>query len=53
MPLWPDFGIEKTNNDIGAVIGIGPETVLVLEAEKLRRPSSVKLATAGLEHGED
>ena len=52
-PLWPDFGIEKTNNDIGAVTGIGPETALVPEAEKLRRPSGVKLATAGLEHGED
>ena len=39
--------------DIGAVNGIELETVLVLEAEKLWRPSGVKLATAGLEHGED
>ena len=53
MPLWPDFGIEKTNNDIGAITGIRPETVLVSKAEKLRRPSGVKLASAVLEHGED
>ena len=39
--------------DIRAVIEIGPETVLVLEADKLWRLSGVKLATAGLEHGED
>ena len=53
MPLWPDFGIEKTDNDIRAVIGIRPETALVLEAEKLRRPNGVKLAMAVLEHSED
>ena len=53
MPLWPDFGIEKTNNDIGAVIGIGLETALVPEVEKLMRPSGVKLAMVGLEHSED
>ena len=51
--LWPDFDIKQTDNDIRAIIGIEPETVLVPEAEKLRRPSGVKLATAGLEHGED
>ena len=51
--LRPDSSIEKTDNNIGAVIGIGPETALVPEAEKLRRPSGVKLATAVLEHGED
>ena len=45
--FWPDFGIEKIDNDIG------PKTALVPEAEKLRRPSGVKLATAVLEHGED
>ena len=39
--------------DIEAIIGIEPKTVLVLEAEKLWRPSGVKLMTAGLEHGED
>ena len=39
--------------DIEAVIRIGPETALVPEAEKLWRLSGVKLATAGLEHGED
>ena len=53
MPLWPDFGIEKTNNDIGAVTGIRLETTLVSKAEKLRRLSGVKLAMAVLEHGED
>ena len=53
MPLWPDFGIEKTNNDIGVVIGIRPETALVPEAKKLRKPSGVKLMTAVLGHGED
>ena len=51
--LWPDFGIEKTDNDIGVVIRIRPETALVPKAEKLRRRSGVKLATAGLEHDED
>ena len=40
-------------SDIGAVNGIGLETALVPEAEKLWRPSGVKLATAGLEHNED
>ena len=53
MPLWPDFGIEKTDNDIGAVIGIGPEIALVPKAEKLRRLSGVKLAMAVLEHNKD
>ena len=51
--LWPDFSIEKTDNDIGVVIRIRPETALVPKVEKLRRPSGVKLATAVLEHGED
>ena len=53
MLLWPDFDIKKIDNDIGAIIEIGPEIMLVLETKKLRRPSGVKLATACLEHGED
>ena len=47
--LQPDFDIEKTDNDIRAVI----ETALVPEAEKLRISSGVKLAIAVLKHGED
>ena len=43
----------NAESDIGAVIEIGSETVLVLEVDKLWRLSGVKLATAGLEHGED
>ena len=51
--LWLDFGIEKIDNDIGAIIRIGPETALVLEAKKLRRPSGVKLAMTVVEHDKD
>ena len=52
-PLWPDFGIEKTDNDIRVVTGIRPETALVPEAKKLRKPSGVKLVTVVLGQGED
>ena len=53
MLLWPDFDIKKTDNDIGAIIEIGPEIMLVPEAKKLRKLSGVKLMTAILGHGED
>ena len=43
----------NVESDIGAIIRIGPKTALVPEAEKLRRPSGVKLATVGLEYNED
>ncbi|KAF3965507.1 hypothetical protein CMV_010320 [Castanea mollissima] len=52
-PLWPNTGNEKTDNEVGAVIGIRPETALVPKAKKLRRPSGVKLAMVVLERGED
>ena len=43
----------NAESDIGVVIIIRPKTALVPEAEKLRRPSGVKLATVGLEYSED
>nr|GMD02526.1 hypothetical protein TorRG33x02_142890 [Ipomoea batatas] len=52
-PLRPNSGIEHSNNDIGAIIRVGPETSLVPEAEKLRGPSSMKVPAAVLESGED
>nr|GMD05011.1 hypothetical protein TorRG33x02_142890 [Ipomoea batatas] len=52
-PLRPNSGIEHSNNDIGAIIRVGPETSLVPEAEKLRGPSGMKVPAAVLESGED
>lgn len=51
--LRPNSGIEQSNDDVGAVVGVGPETVLVSQAEKLRRASCVEVSPAILEGSED
>lgn len=51
--LGPNSSIEDSDDDIGAVIGFGPESSLVPETQKLWGASGVELATAVFKHGED
>lgn len=49
----PDAGVEDSDDDVGAVVGFGPEAALVAEAEELRGARGVELAAAVFEDGED
>lgn len=51
--LRPDSGVHNTDDYIGSIIRFGPETLLVSEAEELRRAGGVEVAAAVLEGGED
>ncbi|TKY67672.1 hypothetical protein E2542_SST10567 [Spatholobus suberectus] len=50
--LGPDAGVEDSDDDVGAVVGFGPEAALVAEAEELRGASGVELAAAVFEDGQ-
>lgn len=49
----PNSGIKHSNNNVGAIVGFGPETPLVAEAQELRGASGVQMPAAILKSGED
>lgn len=50
--LRPNPRVEDSDDNVGAVVGFGPETTLVSEAEKLRGAGGVKRTATVLEDGE-
>lgn len=52
-PLGPDAGVEDPDDDVGAVVGFGPEAALDAEAEELRGAGGVEAAAAVGDEGED
>ena len=51
--LGPNAGVKDADDDVGAVVGVGPEADLITETEELGRASSVEVAAAVFEDGED
>jgi len=51
--LRPDSGVEDSDDDVGSVVRLGPESALISEANELRRARGVKVAAAVLEDSED
>jgi len=51
--LRPDAGIKDSNDDIGAIVGFGPEASLISEAEELRGACGVELAATVFEDSKD
>lgn len=45
----PDSCVEDSDDDVGSIVSLGPQTAVVSEANELRRARGVKVATAVLE----
>lgn len=51
--LRPNSGVEDSNDDVGGVVGVGPEAVGVGEAEEVGGTGGVEVADLVGDDGED